>query len=53
MKISKYCGTSQSTARRPDIVFIDNKKREVVMIDVAIPHDDMVKEKELETVEKY
>ena len=40
-------------ARRPDIVFIDQKKREVVMIDVAIPGDDRVKEKELEKIEKY
>ena len=40
-------------ARRPDIVFIDKKKREVVMIDVAIPGNDRVKEKELEKVEKY
>ena len=40
-------------ARRPDIVFIDKKKREVVMIDVAIPGDDRVKEKELEKVEEY
>ena len=40
-------------ARRPDIVFIDKKKREVVMIDVAIPGDDRVKEKELEKIEKY
>ena len=40
-------------ARRPDIVFIDKKKREVVIIDVAIPGDDRVKDKELEKVEKY
>ena len=40
-------------ARRPDIVFIDKKKRELVMIDVAIPGDDRVKEKELEKIEKY
>ena len=38
-------------ARRPDIVF--NKMREVVIIDVAIPGDDRVKENELEKVEKY
>ena len=37
-------------ARRPDIVFIDKKKREVVMIDVATPGDDRVKENELEKV---
>ena len=35
-------------ARRPDIVFIDKKEREVVIIDVAIPGDDRVKDKELE-----
>ena len=41
-------------ARRPDIVFIDKKEREVVIIiDVAIPGDDRVKDKELEKVEKY
>ena len=38
-------------ARRPDIVFIDKKKREIVMIDVAIPGGDRVKEKEREKVE--
>ena len=36
-------------ARRPYIVFVDKKEREVVTIDVAIPGDD----KELEKVEKY
>ena len=40
-------------ARRPDIVFVDNKEREVFIIDVAIPSDDRVKDKELEKVEKY
>ena len=39
-------------ARRPDIVFV-NKEREVVMIDVAIPGDDRVKDKEPEKLEKY
>ena len=39
-------------ARRPDIVFIDKKEREVFIIDVAIPGDDRVKDKELEKVEK-
>ena len=40
-------------ARRPDIVFVDKEQREVVIIDVAIPGDDRVKDKELEKVEKY
>ena len=39
--------------RRPDIVFIVKKEREVVMIDVGIPGDDKVKDKELEKLEKY
>ena len=39
-------------ARRPDIVFIDKKEREVVIIDVAIPGDDRVKDNELEKLEK-
>ena len=40
-------------ARRPDIVFIDKKEREVVITDVAILGDDRVKDKELEKLEKY
>ena len=40
-------------ARRPDLVFIDKKEKEVVIIDVAIPGDDRVKDKELEKLEKY
>ena len=39
-------------ARRPGIVFIDKEEREVVIIDVVIPGDDRVKDKELEKVEK-
>ena len=45
-------GLLKIEAKIADIVFID-KKREVVMIDVAIPGDDKVNEKELEKVEKY
>ena len=40
-------------ARRPDIVFFDKKEREVVIIDVSIPGDERVKDKELEKLEKY
>ena len=36
-----------------NIVFIDKKEREVVIIDVAIPGDDRVKDKELEKLEIY
>ena len=39
-------------ARRPDIVFIDKKEREVIIIDVPIPGDGRVKDKELEKLEK-
>ena len=40
-------------ARRPDIVFINKKEREVVIIDDAISGDDRMKDKELEKLEKY
>ena len=41
-------------ARRPDFVFIDKKERElIIIIDVVIPGDDRVKDKQLEKVEKY
>ena len=40
-------------ARRRGIVSIDKKEEEVVIIDVAIPGVDRVKDKELEKVEKY
>ena len=40
-------------ARRPPIVFVDKKEREVVIIDVPIPGDDRVKHKELEKLQKY
>ena len=46
-------GDGKIETRRPDIVFIDKKKREVVITDVAIPGDDRVKDKELEKLEKY
>ena len=39
-------------ARRPDIIFVDKKERGVVIIDVAIPGDDRVKDKELGKLEK-
>ena len=39
-------------AKRPNIVFISQKEREVVIIDIAIPGDDWVKDKELEKLEK-
>ena len=40
-------------ARRPDIVVVDKIKKEVKLIDIAIPGDCKVKEKEQEKIEKY
>ena len=40
-------------ARRPDIVLIDKKNKEAFVVDVAIPGDFRVKDKELEKMEKY
>ena len=40
-------------ARRPNIVVVDKKKKEVKLIDIAIPGDSRVKDKEQEKIEKY
>ena len=40
-------------ARRPDIVIVDKKNKETKIIDIAVPGDFRVKEKELEKVTKY
>ena len=40
-------------ARRPDIVLVDEKNNEVKIIDIAVPGDSRMKEKELEKIEKY
>ena len=40
-------------ARKPDIVLVDKKKKEIKIIDVAIPGDVRVCEKELEKIDKY
>ena len=40
-------------ARRPDIILIDKKERKGIIIDIAVPADVRVREKESENVEKY
>ena len=40
-------------ARRPDLVLVDKSKNSCHIIDVAIPEDSGVKEKEAEKVGKY
>ena len=40
-------------ARSPDLVLVDKSKKSCHIIDVAIPEDSGVKEKEFEKVEKY
>ena len=40
-------------ARRPDLVIIDKRDKSCQIIDVAIPEDNAVREKEDEKVEKY
>ena len=40
-------------ARRPDIVVVDKLNSETVIIDIAVPGDFRVKEKESEKIEKY
>ena len=40
-------------ARRPDIILIDKKERKEIIIDIAVPADVRVGEKEREKMEKY
>ena len=40
-------------ARRPDIVLVDKMNKEVKIIDIAVPGDSRVKEKELEKMKTY
>ena len=40
-------------ARRPDLVIIEKRDKSCQIIDVAIPEDNRVREKEDEKVEKY
>ncbi len=40
-------------ARRPDIVIVDKKEKSCVIVDIAVPADGRVHEKEREKVEKY
>ena len=40
-------------ARRPDIIFVDNQVKEAKIIDIAIPGDARVKDKELEKREQH
>ena len=40
-------------ARRPDIIFVYKQAKEAKVIDIALPGDVRVKDKELENIEKY
>ena len=40
-------------ARRPDLVLVDKKKKSCVIIDIAVPGDCRIREKEMEKIEKY
>ena len=40
-------------ARRPDLILVDKKAKSCVIIDVAVPGDSRIREKEIEKIEKY
>ena len=40
-------------AKRPDIIFVDKQAKEAKFIDIVLPGDARVKDKELENREKY
>ena len=50
MTIQCYNGIE---ARRRDIVVIDKKRKDYLIIDISIPADPMVREKEKEKIGKY
>ena len=39
--------------RKPDIIVIDKKEQRRIIIDIAVPADVRVREKERQKVEKY
>ena len=39
--------------RRPDILWVDKRSKELKIIDVAVSGDSRVKEKKVEEIEKY
>ena len=40
-------------ARKPDLILVDKNIKSCVIIDVAIPGDCRIREKEIEKIEKY
>ena len=50
--INIQCDTI-TEARRPDLILVNKKAKSCVIIDVAIPCDCRIHEKEIEKIEKY
>ena len=40
-------------ARRPDLILVDKKAKSCVIINVAVPDDCRIREKEIKKIEKY
>ena len=40
-------------SRRPDLILVDNKVKSCIIVDVAVPDDCRICEKEIEKIEKY
>ena len=59
MKEARFCGIIVSNVthvietRRPDIVIIDKEDKNCFIVDIAIPRDSRLDDKESEKVEKY
>ena len=55
----KFCGTNilycdrAISAQRPDIPIVDKVKKEVSFVDISVPADKRVNEKESEKISKY
>ena len=40
-------------ARRPNLILVDKKPKSCIIIDVTVPGDCRIREKEIEKIEKY
>ena len=40
-------------ARRPNLILVDKKLKSCIIIDVTVPGDCRIREKEIEKIEKY
>ena len=48
----KFCVNRYLEAKRPDIVAVDKQEKKCIIIDIAVPADQIIEMKETEKMEK-